>query len=609
MALSRRTLLRSSAALTVAATTASAAQAAFGDPQPAEAACSIFGQPPLEVIALNRMAYGPRPGDIERVKAMGFTAYVDEQLNPQAINDSDCDRRLSEARLHIAYDAGTGYAALNENRALTSLNKTTSELWGLARNVPPAPSQERMRPQSEVRVATWIRALYSKRQLFELLAEFWHNHFNIKSDNNEQIGATFPVYDRIIRQHALGNFRQFVEAIGRSTAMMYYLNNVTNKVAGGEGGNENYARELFELHTLGSDHYLRFYDQRDEIGVTEYNGELFARGYIDQDVYNASFCFTGWTIRNGHRDFPAGAAYNNGEFLFFENWHQGGPKLVLARKHPSIDFEAEFIEDRANPENEGLRVFDLVARHIGTARYICGKLCRRFIADEPDQATIDAAVAVWMANRDAPDQISKVVRTILLSDAFAATWGQKVKRPLELIWSYLRAVEAEFLPDGMTASGPNSEATHWGDIFSRSDAGGQRVFGWAAPTGHPDVASYWTNTNSMIQSWNLPYLLTQANGGSVLVDLVGKTNLNASCTDIVLFWVNRLFGYPIGGATFSELVNFMAQGNSPSAAPQPRKDAQGRPTVPDSNDAATYLRDRLNAMVQLMAMSPDFRWR
>jgi uncharacterized protein (DUF1800 family) len=608
MALSRRTFLGSSAALTVAATAASVAHATLGDPQPVEAACSVFGQPPLEAIAMNRMAYGPRPGDVERVKTMGFTAYVDEQLNPNNIDDSDCDRRLNEARLRIQYDAGTGYAALNENRALTSLSKTTSQLWGLARNVPPMPSQERMRPQSEVRVATWIRAIYSKRQLFELLTEFWHNHFNIKSDNNEQIGATFPVYDRIIRQHALGNFRQFVEAVGRSTAMMYYLNNVTNKVAGGEGGNENYARELFELHTLGSDHYLRFYDQRDEIGVTEYNGELFARGYIDQDVYNASFCFTGWTIRNGNREFPATADYNNGEFFFFENWHQGGAKLVLARKHPSIDFEREFIEDRANPENEGIKVFDLVARHIGTARYICGKLCRRFIADDPSQETIDAAVAVWMANRDAPDQIAKVVRTILLSDEFANTWGAKIKRPLELIWSYLRAVEAELLPDGTAVADQNNDSNHWAEIFSRSDPGGQRVFGWAAPTGHPDVASYWANTNSMMQSWNLPYLLTLANGGSVQVDLLSKTNINSSCYEIVRFWMNRMFGYAISRPTFDELVNFLAQGNSVDAPPQPRKDSQGRPTVPDGTDA-NYLRDRLNAMVQLMCMSPDFRWR
>jgi uncharacterized protein (DUF1800 family) len=608
MALSRRRFLSSSAALTVAATAAGATSATFGDTQPVKAACASFSQPPLELIALNRMGYGPRPGDAARVKALGFAAYVDEQLNPNGINDSECDRRLSEARLRIQYDATADYAAVNENRPLNSLSKSTSELWGLARNVPKTSGQERSRPQNEVRVATWLRAVYSKRQLYELLVEFWHNHFNIKSDNSDQIAATFPAYDRIIREHSLGNFRSFVEAVGRSTAMMYYLNNVTNKVAGGEGGNENYARELFELHTLGSDHYLRFYDQRDDIGVVEYNGELFARGYIDQDVYNASFCFTGWTIRNGHRDFPATPEYNTGDFLFFEGWHQGGTKLVLARKDPSIDFEAEFIEDRANAENEGRKVFDLVARHIGTARYICGKLCRRLIADEPSQATIDAAVAVWMANRDAPDQIAKVVGAILRAEEFASTWGAKIKRPLELIWSYLRAVEAELLPDGTPVADQNNEANHWGDIFARSDPGGQRVFGWAAPTGHPDLMSYWANTNSMIQSWNLPYLLTQASGGSVQVDLLGKTPTGDSCIAIVNFWVERLFGYPISTATYEELVSFLAQGNSPSQAPQPRKDAQGRNTVPDNNDAG-YLKDRLQSLVQLMAMSPDFRWR
>jgi uncharacterized protein (DUF1800 family) len=608
MALTRRRFLGSSAAVTAAAAAASTLQATFQQPATVSAACSSFGRAPLEVIALNRMAWGPRPGDIERVKAMGFEAYVEEQLAPAAIDDSDCDRRLNEARLRIRYDAGNGYPALTENRPLVSLNKSNAELWPLARYQNKLDYQERQRPYNEVRVATWIRALHSKRQLLEVMADFWHNHFNVKADSSSESAATFPVYDRIVREHAFGNFRTFVEEIGRSTAMMYYLDQVSNRVAGGEGGNENYSRELLELHTLGSDHYFKFYDKRSEVGTEEYKGEIFARGYIDEDVYQASYCFTGWTIRNGHWQLPDGPAYETGDFFFYEDWHQAGTKLVLTRFHPDIDIQDEFIEDKANPENEGKQVFDRVAYHIGTARHICKKLCRRLIADEPSRAIIDATVEEWMAHRESSDQIERVLRVILLSDDFKSTWGAKIKRPLEMIWSYLRAVEAEILPDGTLPPGEDSDVNHWGDIFYRVDLSGHRLFQWPTPTGHPDLMSYWANTNSTLHRWNLPYTLTRSWGGAVQIELLDMIDPSWSCITIVDTWIERMFGYQISATVRRELINFLAQENDPNQPPQPRKDSQGRVTAPDWDDE-DYLRDRLQALMQLLVMSPDYQLR
>jgi hypothetical protein len=213
--------------------------------------------PAVEFLALNRMGYGPRPEDPARVRAMGLEAYIDEQLNPGTISDTLCDQKLAAARLRISYPVGVSYPARDEAVGLNFLNSSVAELWARANFGMEQAWQERMRPWDEVRVAAYLRAIYSKRQLQELLVEFWHNHFSVNPGADAAISAGFPAYDRLMRQHCLGNFRTFLEEVAKSTAMLYSLDNVSNRVSGGEGGNENYARELFELHTLGSDNYLK----------------------------------------------------------------------------------------------------------------------------------------------------------------------------------------------------------------------------------------------------------------------------------------------------------------------------------------------------------------
>ncbi|MBK9945209.1 MAG: DUF1800 domain-containing protein [Kouleothrix sp.] len=557
--------------------------------------------PPIAVIALNRLGYGPRKGDITAFNALGASddtrlqAYVAQQLNPDAINDAACDAALAAARLKIQYDANAdpieGYPARNEVLPLDTLGQQIADLWPRALGDAPYRAwSERIRPANEVRVATWIRAVYSKRQLKELLVDFWHNHFNVNINADSAIAATFPLYDRLIRTHCLGNFRTLLEEVAKSVAMLYYLNNVSNKAGGGEGGNENYARELFELHTLGSDNYLKFYDDRGSVGTITYNGKTYVRGYIDRDVYEAARCLSGWTLNDGHWEHPNP---NDGTFLFYNNWHDNALKIVLGVNFPYN----QGIDD-------GKQLFTLLAGHPGTARHICTKLCRRLIGDYPSTATVEAAVATWMANLAAPDQIKQVVRTIVLSSEFKTTWGKKVKRPFELVVSYLRAAGAD-LPVDELLPDPNA-GDYWAALLWTYGAAGHRLFEWPTPTGHPDLATYWANTNGMLRRWNLPYLLVQSWGGNVALDLRAQTDADVpggSCIQIVDYWIGRLCGYSITAAVRTELINFLAQKALGGDPTQPPKPMNGEP------NNQQIITDRISSTVQLLAMSPDFQIR
>ncbi|HET8647745.1 MAG TPA: DUF1800 domain-containing protein, partial [Vicinamibacteria bacterium] len=364
--------------------------------------------PSLAGIVLNRAAFGPRPGDIAAFDALGTTddqrlqVWVDRHLNPAAIPDAACDARL----------AGSGF---------TTLGKSLAQLW--AEHVLGNPPWEvRMRPLWETQRATFIRAVYSERQLAEVLADFWHNHFNVYGDDSIQ-GPVFVHYDRdVIRAHMLGNFRALLGAVAKSTAMLYMLDNYTSSVA---GPNENWARELFELHTMGAENYMGVMRQ-DDVPVDSQGRPV---AYVDADVFEATRCFTGWSVANGQSGAP-----NTGLFHYRPTWHDRFQKHVLR----------VFIPQDQPELVDGEMVLDALAAHPGTARYVCRKLCRRLIGDAPSQATVDAAAQVFYDQRQAPDQLRQVVRAILLSAEFRATWGAKVKRPFEVVASALRAAGANF---------------------------------------------------------------------------------------------------------------------------------------------------------------------
>ncbi|MEF3275238.1 MAG: DUF1800 domain-containing protein [Chloroflexus sp.] len=565
--------------------------AALGNSPAQVAACTNVQSVSLRTIALRRLAFGPSPelatmydntpGATEEER---FNNWVRQQLNPTSIDDTPCNNRINSALLKIEYTSNN--TTVNEVRPLSWLNASRETLWQ-QRAAPNLVWAEQIRPYNEVRVATWIRAVYSRRQLFEILVDFWHNHFNVRATAHRYIAATWTDYDRIIRTHALGNFYTLLLEVTKSVAMMYYLNNVSNRAGGGEGGNENFARELFELHTLGSDNYLKFYNQRENIPVVTYGSERFAAAYIDYDVYETSRCLTGWTIANGRDGRP-----NTGAFYLMDSWHDNFPKTVLApAPMPGIAPAPNF------PHNNGIlrdgeMALQLVARHPGTGRHLCTKLCRRLVADDPPASLINAAFNVWMQHRDSPDQIRRVVETILLSPEAKSIFGRKIRRPLEALWAFLRATNAT-LPNDVVSD------NYWNNLLWGADQTGHRLFGWDTPTGHPDQAAYWSNTNALLNTWNLFYTVQQRWGGNVAIDIIGQTPRGLSCVGIVDFWLERLLTYIPSGDLRALLINFLAQGQDPNQPPQPLNGA------PDWRNPKA-VNERIQTMVQLIACSPEF---
>ncbi len=507
---------------------------------------SLNTLPPLGVIVLNRMGFGPRPGDVERFQASGpndearLTAYVDQQLNPDSINDSELVTRLQQSGFEtLSMDAGTLWSVHATDRS-SSVN--------------------RLRPFLEMERAVFTRALYSRRQLVEVLADFWHMHFNVYGRDN-WAGPMWVQYDRdIIRKHMLGNFRRMLEAVATSIPMLYYLDNYTNTNA---GPNENYARELFELHGLGAENYLGVMRQhevpRDPNGVPV--------GYTDDDVYEATRCFTGWTSDTIF-----------GEFRYTADLHDRFQKQVLGK----------FIPADQPPLKDGRDVLDMVAAHPGTGRYIARRLCRRLIADDPPQRVVDAAAAVFTAQKDAPDQLKQVVRTILLSEEFRTTWGRKVKRPFELVVSSMRAVNMNFT---FTV---NDNASNWFMYaFART---GQPPFQWSTPDGYPDTMEAWLGNNSLIMSWNLLKGLCDMknwwNKEFAPMDAAFDSPPNArSARALADFWIQRVLGRAMKPEDRDQIMDFMARGRNPEME------------LPIDQDE--LFSERLQGMVALIMMSPD----
>jgi uncharacterized protein (DUF1800 family) len=507
---------------------------------------SLNTLPPLGVIVLNRMGFGPRPGDLEKFQALGsdddarLPAYVDEQLNPASINDSELVARLQQSRFEtLNMDAGTLWDAHVADRS-SAVN--------------------RLRPFLEMERAVFTRALYGRRQLVEVLADFWHMHFSVYGRDN-WAGPMWVQYDRdVIRKHMLGNFRQMLEAVATSIPMLYFLDNYTNTNA---GPNENYARELFELHGLGAENYLGVMRQhevpRDQNGVPV--------GYVDDDVYEATRCFTGWTSDTVF-----------GEFRYTADLHDRFQKQVLGN----------FIGADQPPMNDGRDVFDMIAAHPGTARYIARRLCRRFIADDPPQRVVYAAATVFTARKDAPDQLKQVVRTILLSEEFRTTWGQKVKRPFELVVSSMRAVNMNF---NFTV---NDNASNWFiSAFART---GQPPFQWSTPDGYPDTKAPWLGNNSLIMSWNLLKGLCDMknwwNKEFPGLDAAFESPPNArSARALADFWIQRVLGRAMKPEDRDQIVDFMARGRNPEM------------DLPIDHDE--LFSERLQGMVALIMMSPD----
>jgi uncharacterized protein (DUF1800 family) len=553
---------------------------AFTDPAPpARAAGEAISAPPAGVVALNRAAFGPRPGDLAAFAALGaddtarLTAWVDRQLDPGSIDDAACDAQV----------AASGF---------TTQSKTPAQLWA-DHHVADPDWIVRLQPALEAELLHWTRAVHTERQLLEAMVHFWHNHFNVYAYEFLE-GPTWGQYDRlVVRPNALGNFRTLVEAVAKSPAMLTYLDNFINFAEDHAGySNENYARELLELHTLGATvSYGK--TPRAEVPV---GGDGSPLGYCEDDVQDAARALTGWSFDLDWISWEWGGG-NSGQFVYVDALHSTEPKTILGVAMPA----------GRTAQQDGQQALDIVCSHPACGTFLARKLLRRFVCDFPDTtcpALLVSTAALWTSLWQDSQQIAKVVRHVLLSTEFRTIWGEKVKRPFEVAVSALRAgaIDFRFYQDVENYWGttdPDAEDTHV--LHWLYDGSGQEIFGWPPPNGHADVRSAWQSANPRVALWRVVNWLIDVENGSEehRFDALGQTPPGVrSANALVDFWVERLLGRPLSAAARAELVDFVAQGFHPDF------------DLPlDSNAWPYYWQDRLRALAGLVFMTPDFLWR
>lgn len=423
---------------------------------------------------LNRLTFGAAAAESAAFSALGAEGWLDRQLS-LPVSDPGLEDRLSRARLRMVYPAGldehgSSWPAMDALRPLSALNADPQTLLPLIDWTPGRGMDftERIRPATEVIAASLIRAVHAEAQLREVMTQFWHDHFSVNALKDEYTAAFFASHDALLRQHALGNFRVLLGAVARSPAMLYYLNNVDSIAS---PANENYARELLELHTLGAGNYLndRYQDWRAVPGATE----GLAEGYLDLDVYEVARAFTGWSMGDGRWISEGETAPLTGRFHYVQRWHDPYQKRILGREFPP----------NRGPMEDGEEVLDLLASHPGTARFVCSKIARRLLSDDPPAALVDAMAQAFLSAKDAPDQIAQVLRVLVHAPEFAAP-PHKLRRPFEFLAAIYRATGAEVqsVENGF----------HW-----QLTRAGWRQHEYGPPTGHPDRMPAWTGASTL----------------------------------------------------------------------------------------------------------------
>ena len=486
---------------------------------------AVFG-PPSQALAgqdsgtaihvLNRLSFGPSPKDLARVKEIGVTAWIDAQLRPATSEDTALSARLAPlqtltmdtAELREKYeippdvrqqiqkaraekDAAEGKTSTEtpgERYEQMDAKERRAEREAMVKQFPELAKLEGtpQRVIQELQAGKVLRAVYAERQLDEIMADFWFNHFNVfarKGPVEFMIGD----YERAIRERAFGKFEDLLVTVARSPAMLFYLDNWQSvspdfnprdlyrregmggrsRPGGGArppranaganaqprrtfGINENYARELMELHTLGVD-----------------------GGYTQKDVVEVAKAFTGWTIL-GER--PGGPRRNqDSHYAFAAPAHVKGDKRVLG------------VTIKEGGEKEGLEILHMLAVHPSTAKFISAKLVRRFVADQPPQALVDRASAVFTKTGG---DIREVLRAILTSEEFLGPSYRtaKVKTPFEFVVSSLRTTGAE-------VTNPRA-------VSERIAGMGMPLYLQQAPTGYKDTAEEWVSTSSLLERMN-----------------------------------------------------------------------------------------------------------
>ncbi|WP_395402082.1 DUF1800 domain-containing protein [Pseudoduganella sp. UC29_106] len=402
-----------------------AALAASAVLSPAHAAPLAGEQAALHV--LNRLAYGPRPGDIERVTQMGVQRYIDEQLDPPPLPAA-----LAQRLDGLQTQKLTAGQALEEFQQVRAMAKEDKDAAQDMRRETVA------KLVAETAEARLLRAVESPRQLEEVMVDFWFNHFNVFQGKGQD-RVLVSSYERdAIRPHVFGKFRDLLAATAKHPAMLHYLDNWVSKA---DGLNENYARELMELHTLGVDN-----------------------GYKQKDVTELARMLTGWTYA------PRRMVQRNETFVFDPKRHDNGTKQWLGMT----------IAPRGQAEGE--MALDVLAAHPSTARRISAKLAQYFVADEPPPALVERMARTW---RDTGGDIRSVLRTMFTSPEFMdqAAANAKFKTPYQFVVSAARASAA-----------PVTDVKPMLGTLSRL---GQPLYGCQTPDGYKNTQDAWLNPDAL----------------------------------------------------------------------------------------------------------------
>lgn len=517
---------------------------------------------------LNRLGFGARPGDVARVKALGLQKYIDQQLEPASIDDAAAEARvknlevfeLSTSELFAKYPNPGALLQMLERGGRQQAAQNADEMTDADRQARQRKLREYyqkydLRPANtilpQITTNRVLRAVYSERQLQEVMVDFWQNHFNVFA-GKAAVRWYIPSYERdVLRKNALGNFKDLVVGTAKHPAMLFYLDNFEsvspNAQTPGQGRgaqrlqqfmrnggqltpqmrdrirqqtgatdaqidqrmrdmrsdpqagqqrqrrgiNENYARELMELHTLGVD-----------------------GGYSQKDIVEVAKCFTGWTIADprGYRRAAANDIngtenrqiarlqrmagvpddIESGEFYFNRNWHETGSKTVLGQK---VD---------EGGVKDGLKVIDILVAHPSTAKFIARKLAVKFVSDNPSEGLVNRVAEAFSNSKG---DIKTTLRSLFSDKEFFApeNYRAKIKSPFELAISSIRALGAE------TLAGPA--------MLGMLTKLGEVPYGYQAPTGYPDTAEDWVNTGALLERLNFAVAIASNRIPGTRVDL------------------------------------------------------------------------------------------
>jgi uncharacterized protein (DUF1800 family) len=408
--------------------------------------------------ALNRFAFGPRPGQAESVAREGVEKWLERQLGP-APESPELAAALEPYRAALAPPSELLRDKLGDDWMDGEPGQVLKEAKRAFR-----------RHTEEVALAEVTRHILSERQLQEVMVDFWTNHFNVFARKGFVRLFVGDWVERVIRPNALGKFEDLLVATAEHPAMLIYLDNarsVAERDGRKRGLNENYARELLELHTLGAD-----------------------AGYTQADVVDVARILTGWSVRRP-REGSLG-------FMFRDRAHDDGEKHVLGRH-----FEA------GHGKDEGLALLHLLATHPATARHLGTELCQRFVADDPPSECVQAASEAFVKSGG---EIAETLRAIFRSPSFWSAPSTKLKSPLELVVSSARALDAR--PDGTLA------------LARTLGRMGEPLLGESVPTGYPEAEADWLSSSGALGRMGFAALLAAGRvpGLSVDLDRVLPTN-------------------------------------------------------------------------------------